>query len=343
MTMREVFGDSSELVRNCRDVPGGEAWLASVPELIDRSVERWSLRIEGDVRLAQGTASVVLAVRCPDDTPAVLKLGLPHMEATHEAQGLRFWDGTPTVRLLAPDEADEADDVMLLERCHPGTPLSTLPEEEQDEIIASLLRELWRSPGAEEPTPAPTVDLDAFRPLSEMLAYWGDEVRQRTVKRSNATTHDETTGDSALPAPADIDPGLLDTARIEPAPLGSAINDPALLDTALSLFEELPRTAAHTVLLATDLHAGNVLRAERRPWLVIDPKPFLGDPAYDVTQHLLNCGERMAADPLGLVSRIAALAGLDAGRVRLWMFARAATTSPESHRLWRDVARSLAP
>ena len=26
------------------------------------------------------------------------------------------------------------------------------------------------------------------------------------------------------------------------------------------------------VLLATDLHAGNVRRAEREPWLVIDPK-----------------------------------------------------------------------
>jgi len=42
------------------------------------------------------------------------------------------------------------------------------------------------------------------------------------------------------------------------------------------------------VLLATDLHAGNVLRAQREPWLVIDPKPFLGDPAYDATQHLFN-------------------------------------------------------
>ena len=26
-----------------------------------------------------------------------------------------------------------------------------------------------------------------------------------------------------------------------------------------------------------------------RPWLVIDPKPFVGDPAYDATQHLFNC------------------------------------------------------
>jgi streptomycin 6-kinase len=47
------------------------------------------------------------------------------------------------------------------------------------------------------------------------------------------------------------------------------------------------------------LVAGNVLRAAREPWLVIDPKPFIGDPAYDATQHLLNCVERLRADPLG--------------------------------------------
>jgi streptomycin 6-kinase len=40
---------------------------------------------------------------------------------------------------------------------------------------------------------------------------------------------------------------------------------------------ELSRPALDDVLLATDLHAGNVLRAQRQPWLVIDPKPFVGD------------------------------------------------------------------
>jgi streptomycin 6-kinase len=28
-----------------------------------------------------------------------------------------------------------------------------------------------------------------------------------------------------------------------------------------------------------------VLAAEREPWLVIDPKRYVGDAAYDVTQH----------------------------------------------------------
>ena len=39
---------------------------------------------------------------------------------------------------------------------------------------------------------------------------------------------------------------------------------------------------------------------QRRPWLLIDPKPYVGDPHYDVLQHLLNC-DRLLDDPIGLV------------------------------------------
>jgi streptomycin 6-kinase len=84
---------------------------------------------------------------------------------------------------------------------------------------------------------------------------------------------------------------------------------------AAAVFDELHRTAPTEVLLATDLHAGNVLRAEREPWLAIDPKPFVGDPAYDATQHLLNC-----RDPQ--LERFAALLDVDPERVRLWLAAR---------------------
>jgi hypothetical protein len=68
----------------------------------------------------------------------------------------------------------------------------------------------------------------------------------------------------------------------------------------------------------TDLHAGNVLAAEREAWLAIDPKPFIGDPAFDPVQHMLNCDERLATDPAGLARRMAALLDLDPDRVRLW-------------------------
>ena len=103
--------------------------------------------------------------------------------------------------------------------------------------------------------------------------------------------------------------------------------DPNLIDRGLAreglaLFRELSRGRPTDGLLFTDLHAGNVLAGERRPWLMIDPKPYVGDPHYDVLQHLLNCNESLRADPIRLLTEVADRAGLDAGRVRQWLFAR---------------------
>ena len=93
------------------------------------------------------------------------------------------------------------------------------------------------------------------------------------------------------------------------------------------------------MLLATDLHAGNVLRAQRQPWLVIDPKPFVGDRAYDATQHLLNCKGRLSSAPGATIRRFADLLEVDHERVRLWMLARLAA-GPRTHR--KDDATALA-
>jgi streptomycin 6-kinase len=41
-----------------------------------------------------------------------------------------------------------------------------------------------------------------------------------------------------------------------------------------------------------------------------------------VLQHLLNCDGSLQADPIGLLTEVADLAGLDAGRLRQWLFAR---------------------
>jgi streptomycin 6-kinase len=245
---------------------------------------RWSLTM-GEP-FAGGTGAWVAPVRLACGGSAVLKIGVPHFEADQEADGLRFWNGDPTVRLLRHDEESGG---MLLERCEPGNPLSILPQPEQDIVIAALLRRLWRTPPA-----------GRFRPLSSMTRYW--------------------------------------TAETEGA--AERWPDAGLVRAGLLLFEELPRTAAANVLLATDLHAGNVLRAQREPWLVIDPKPFVGDPAYDATQHLFN-----RSDPAGGIDRMADLLSIDRDRLRLWTFARAAAEPRDD---WNDprllaVARALAP
>ena len=213
------------------------------------------------------------------------------MEAKHELDALRFWNGDGRVQLL---EADEKHNAMPLKRGHTGTRLRDLPELEQDVVIARLMRRLWRAPSMPHP----------FRPLSAMTTDWSRETRAETERWPDA----------------------------------------GLVNAGLRLFEELPRTAPANVLLATDLHAGNVLRAQREPWLVIDPKPFVGDPAYDATQHLFNCGGRLRASPDSTIRRFADLLGVAHERVRLWIFARAATESFNfEHAEAQAFVRALAP
>lgn len=120
--------------------------------------------------------------------------------------------------------------------------------------------------------------------------------------------------------------------------------DAGLVGEGLRLLRALATDDAPAFVLATDLHAGNVLQAERESWLVIDPKPFAGDRAYDATQHLLNDLTRLQDDPAGGVSRFADRLEIDAARVRLWLFARLAADPRDD---WRDgaldLARRLAP
>ena len=276
---------------NCRKTPARAAWLDRLPGALRSLERRWSLKL-GAPFVDDVSCAWVAPVALAGGTSAVLKLGMPHMEGQHELQGLRFWNGDPTVRLL---QADDDLGAMLIERCEPGTALRALPEPEQDLVIAGLLRRLRRSPSAPHP----------FRPLSAMTDHWSNETL------------------------TDIDQWP----------------DTELVREGLRLLNELPRTAPVEVLLATDLHAGNVLRSKREPWLVIDPKPFVGDPAYDVTQHLFNCQERLRSDPKGTIRRIADLAGVDRERARLWTFARAAAEPRDD---WRDddsmtIARAIAP
>lgn len=115
--------------------------------------------------------------------------------------------------------------------------------------------------------------------------------------------------------------------------------DAGLVREGVRLLEELARPSSEDVLLATDLHAGNVLRARREPWLAIDPKPFVGDRAYDATQHLLNCQGRMLKAPDATIGRFADLLDVDAERVRRWIFARSAA---EPRDTWNEESLTLA-
>ncbi len=116
-------------------------------------------------------------------------------------------------------------------------------------------------------------------------------------------------------------------------------HDVGLVNEGLRTLNELTMSTIGKSLLATDLHAGNVLRAEREPWLVIDPKPFVGDRPFDATQHLLNCRSRLRTDAKDTIRRFADMLEVDSDRVRLWLFARLAAEPRDD---WDDEATELA-
>lgn len=60
-----------------------------------------------------------------------------------------------------------------------------------------------------------------------------------------------------------------------------------LVSRAEGLLRELAAEQAQLVLHG-DLHHDNILSAERVPWLAVDPKGVVGDPAYDVGSFLYN-------------------------------------------------------
>lgn len=63
---------------------------------------------------------------------------------------------------------------------------------------------------------------------------------------------------------------------------------PALVRRAETLFTDLIATTDTSVVLHGDLHHWNIMAAQRRPWLAIDPKGVVGEPAYEVGAWLRN-------------------------------------------------------
>jgi streptomycin 6-kinase len=266
--------------------PGRVEWLAALPSRVRELTTRWDLHLE-DPFEPGGNCSWVAPGTDGEGREVVLKVAWHHTESQHEAEALAALGGQGAVEVYAFEH---------LEPARPGGG----PDGETDTTAMLLERcrpgtELRGSPEAEQHVVVTrllrsvwAVDLptdNPFRPLSVMADEWAVHAEARLA----------------------ADPGRLDGG---------------LAREGLALFRELSQSRATEVLLFTDLHAGNVLSGERRPWLLIDPKPYVGDPHYDVVQHLLNCNASLQTDPIGLLSAVADLAGLDAERVRQWLFAR---------------------
>ncbi|HEV8686993.1 MAG TPA: aminoglycoside phosphotransferase family protein [Gaiellaceae bacterium] len=115
-----------------------------------------------------------------------------------------------------------------------------------------------------------------------------------------------------------------------------------LLDAAVSALRELPPTQGELVVCHQDFHRGNVLAAEREPWLAIDPKPVVAEREFD-TAALMRDGP---GDLRWRLDFLASELELDPERMRGWAIAHTVAWgfSEAERRVYEsqiDVARQL--
>ena len=117
----------------------------------------------------------------------------------------------------------------------------------------------------------------------------------------------------------------------------------ALLDRATDVFRSADGAAS--TLVNQDLHGGNVLRAEREPWLVVDPKPLAGEPELSGGGPRRDAAGRGAAAARRRLDALAVL-GLDRERLRGWVVAHALAWGWDGERGWSrravEAARTIA-
>ena len=101
-----------------------------------------------------------------------------------------------------------------------------------------------------------------------------------------------------------------------------------LVDEAERLFAQLLDSLVEQVVLHGDLHHDNILAAQRRPWLAIDPKGLAGEPEYETAAWIHNTmppnaspteTRRVAAR---CIDQLAEELGFDRERIRAWAVAQ---------------------
>ncbi|MBY8863217.1 aminoglycoside phosphotransferase family protein [Nocardia sp. CA2R105] len=147
--------------------PEQRRWLTFLPEMVERYLRRWDLRLDGEPM--HGYSGLVVPVRAADRA-AVLKVSWPHVEARDEAVALTTWQGAGAVELL---DHDSADFVLLLERLDAARDLTCEPIDRAVDIAGELLRRLA--------VPAPVL----HRSLAEQADRWCMELPTEAARLGN--------------------------------------------------------------------------------------------------------------------------------------------------------------
>ena len=150
---------------------GWQGWLATaLPAALGQVLQMWSLTVGEPFQPGGQTAWVAPARDAGPGTPRapglVLKIGWPHADAAHEADGLRAWAGNGAVRLRAAHDFGDAT-ALLIERCVPGAPLSRQPNPNRTRWSPRCCAGSGSSPNAGHP----------FSSLQLMCQRWAERVR----------------------------------------------------------------------------------------------------------------------------------------------------------------------
>lgn len=110
---------------------------------------------------------------------------------------------------------------------------------------------------------------------------------------------------------------------------GAGPLDERIFTTAEATVRELLADNQPPMLLHGDFHHHNILRAERAPWLIIDPKGLVGDPGYELGPFLYNPLDLAARYPdlrpvlWRRIDQLSELLGFTRERVQGWGIAQA--------------------
>ncbi|MFC8527056.1 aminoglycoside phosphotransferase family protein [Nocardia sp. NPDC057227] len=232
-----------------------------------------------------GTHSWVAPVRRADGSLAVLKIPVRDPENAGEAAGLHWYGGDGAVRLY---DFDPGSGALLLEYARPGTPLLPQPETPLEGLPENAGR---------------------VRLACDLL---------RRLRRAPGELPD---GYPPLPTVADV---VAEWSAWLTGP-AAAVLDPPLRSRARDRCAELAEPDGPLLVVNRDNHLGNIVAAEREPLLLIDPKPYLGEAAFDAGfLVLIQVASAPGADQARRVTtRTADALGVGARRARSWAFLRA--------------------
>ncbi|WP_245866853.1 aminoglycoside phosphotransferase family protein [Serinibacter salmoneus] len=283
------------VLEHLRTVPDGAAWLSRLPHLVARAAARWDLELGPPFEAGSVAWTALARARGEQRWPYVVKVSYPHPEAAHEAEALLHWHhaGAPTLIDVEPQEW-----AMLMQAIHPGTPLSA-PQWGDDRALhagASLLARLH-----DRGAPAP-----GFSSLVEVSRGWCDLVTERAARHTWAQVDD------------------------------------SLVTQMLSLVSTLTTTPSRgsvplvpSVLLHGDANPGNMLAGDGAngvQWFAIDPKPLVGDPAFDPPPLIEQVGAPFTAPDQGAelarrARRVGACTHAAPERIAQWGLVRAVETT----------------